>query len=645
MNTARSQAPWLVAAWASSLLACVWAYWPGLAGPFVFDDFGTIADLGDLGGVRDWNSFKAFVLGGHAGPTGRPFALLTFLIDANNWPADPWPFKRTNLVIHLLSGILLGLLSSRVLKLLDFDRRKAGWCALIAAAVWLLHPFLVSTTLYAVQRMAQLSTLFVFAGLLGYLRGRSMIASRPASGYVVMTLSLVVFTLLSTVSKENGILLPLLAGVAEITIVASRRQQLAPLNRYWAIAFLVLPAAVVILYLGGRLFRDDIFAVVGLRDFSLYERILTQPRVLVDYLRHWYVPELYTTGIFQDHILKSESLVRPVTTLLSVLFHVAVIAVLVARRTRWPLAAFAGLFFYGAHLLESTTLNLELYFEHRNYLAAAFLFLPLVVALRDWTTMRVFGFAAVAVLLMLTGFTRYSATIWASYDSIVEASARKAPTSARAQQQYALNLFNEQRYDEAFSIIERAVATMPDKADLQITRTIMLCEVGLLSSDEFARVRDSLAALPYDPRQIDFYQRLSGAIVDGRCPDVSARDAQTLFDAMLELPANSDPQSLAYSQIQFLLGFAHVHLDKPTAAAQAFDRSLVARPGAGHAMLMASIFAANEYYAEALGLSDRALARIRSGQSGDLESTRISEAEIVDFQRRVREAMRDPDAT
>lgn len=88
--------------------AAVVAYWPGLDGPFLLDDFGSIRALGDYGGVVDWQSFKIFVFGGHAGPTGRPVSLLSFLIDANNWPAESWPFKRTNLVIHLLTGAVLG---------------------------------------------------------------------------------------------------------------------------------------------------------------------------------------------------------------------------------------------------------------------------------------------------------------------------------------------------------------------------------------------------------------------------------------------------------------------------------------------------------------------------------------------------------
>ena len=243
-------------AWLAVMAIAVLAYLPGLAGPFLFDDFGSITPLGSHGGVTDWYSFKAFVFGGNAGPTGRPISLLTFLIDANNWPADAWPFKRTNLVIHLLNGLVLGVLVRSILRILDFNENEVRWIALVSSALWILHPFLVSTTLYVVQRMAQLSTLFMFTGLAFYLYGRSFLAENPKKAYTGMSLAIGGFTLLAMLSKENGILLPLLVGVIEITVVASQRHRLPGLNRLWAAAFIVLPAVVVGLYLGDRFFHD-----------------------------------------------------------------------------------------------------------------------------------------------------------------------------------------------------------------------------------------------------------------------------------------------------------------------------------------------------------------------------------------------------
>ncbi len=83
------------------------AYYRGLSGPFLLDDWGTLAKLGAYGPVNNFTTWVSYLTAGIAGPSGRPIALLPFLIDARNWPANPWPFKLTNVLIHLLNGALL----------------------------------------------------------------------------------------------------------------------------------------------------------------------------------------------------------------------------------------------------------------------------------------------------------------------------------------------------------------------------------------------------------------------------------------------------------------------------------------------------------------------------------------------------------
>ena len=166
------------------LLIVGWlAYWPGRNGPFLFDDFSNLAPLGDYGQIDTWWKAVAYVTSGFAGPTGRPLALATFLLDARNWPAAPEAFKLTNVAIHLLNGALLAGLCAALARALGLTRRPAAWAGVLAAGLWLLDPFWVSTTLYVVQRMAMLAATFVFAGLWGYAHGRALLAQgrRPLS--------------------------------------------------------------------------------------------------------------------------------------------------------------------------------------------------------------------------------------------------------------------------------------------------------------------------------------------------------------------------------------------------------------------------------------------------------------------------------
>ncbi len=642
-----SSAYFVPVCWGLLILLVVMAYWPGLGGPFVLDDFDSIAALGNRGGVVDWETFKAFVLGGSSGPTGRPVSLLTFLIDANNWPAESWPFKRTNLIIHCLCGVLLGVLTQQILALLHYERREAHYIAIAAAGIWLLHPFLVSTTLYIVQRMAQLSTLFSFAGLILYLRGRVLLPTNARRAYILMTTSIVLFGLLAMLSKENGILLPLLVGTVELTVVANQRELLGKLNRYWCIVFLLVPTLVIGAYLSARLFSGSFFEVVPPRDFSLYERGLTQPRILFDYLQNWFLPKLYTTGVFQDHFIKSSGLFAPLTTLLSVLAHAGIIALAIVKRRSWPIFALAALFFYTSHLLESTVMNLELYFEHRNYLASAFLFLPLLVALRRKIELRQFALLSLIIWLLLGSFTYYSSSVWASWPGMVEASAHKAPTSARAQAQYSVLLFNAGRHDESIEVLDRAIKIIPVSSPLLIVnRLVTLCELDRLTAAEFDAQALSLSITSYDARMISIYSSLADAVVSGKCANVRTTQLNEFFKQMLSLPVSLKKQTLEYSQVQYLVGFSYVHSGQPKKATTAFSESLSARSGAGHAMQMAAILASSNFGHEALHFSDLALADLAAQATGALNTAVVSEADIHIFQDTVRadiKALQDVD--
>jgi protein O-mannosyl-transferase len=451
-----------------------------------------------------------------------------------------------------------------------------------------------------------------------------------------MSLSVAFFTLLAMLSKENGILLPLLIGVMEFTIIASQREQIAALNRYWAWIFLIAPSIIIFLYLGEKVFRQNFFDVIAPRDFSIHERVLTQPRVLFDYLQNWFVPKLYTAGVFQDHFIKSTGLFSPITTVISAFFHVFIITISIINRRKWPLFALAALFFYAGHILESTVINLEMYFEHRNYLAAALLFLPLVDLLQRKGSRRSFVAVAAVALLILTGLTRYSATVWEDYPSMVEAAARKAPTSARAQGQYSLNLFNEGRYDESLEVIDRAIENVPNNGFLLLTRSSILCQLGILSDGDIDLMASIFSAKLFDPRSLELYTTLASLVVNGRCPQVSLDEIRLMLSKMLQVPENADPRSLRYSQLKYLIGFIDVHANRPSQALAAFEESLRARPGAGHAMMMAAVMASKEHHEEALYLSDLALSQLQATMTDALSVGLVRESDIIEFRAIVR---------
>ncbi|MCP4303059.1 MAG: hypothetical protein GY783_20945, partial [Gammaproteobacteria bacterium] len=131
----------------------------------------------------------------------------------------------------------------------------------------------------------------------------------------------------------------------------------------------------------------------------------------------------------------------------------------------------------------------------------------------------------------------------------------------------------------------------------------------------------------------------ASSVVNGKCPDVSKDALRAMFENMLLVPYNADPQSLQYSQIKYYIGFVDVHAGKPLQAAKAFEESLRARPGASHAMIMAAHLATGGYFEEALDFSDLALSQLDVLPQGVLRGARVYEADIKAFQAIVRSDM------
>ena len=364
---------------------------------------------------------------------------------------------------------------------------------------------------------------------------------------------------------------------------------------------------------------------------------MTQPRVVADYLQNWFLPKLYTTGVFQDHVIKSTGLFSPVSTAVGVVFHIGLIVLAFVKRRQLPLFAFAILFFYANHLLESTTLNLELYFEHRNYMAAGFLFLPLIVLLRDKMGRQVGVLVACFVLLTLVGFTRFSATVWSDYDGMVAASARKAPASARAQVEFAINLFNAGQYEQSLLVLDRAIENVPTVNPLLLLNQLIIqCNLRKLQPQDLDEAIASLSTKSYDARYLRHYTNLIQALTENRCPGVELGQLGPLFADMLQNPANTEEGSLSLSHIYYLAGYVELKVGSREEAARQFHASLDTKPDPGSAMTMAALMATAGYYEEAMLFSERALEYLDVESRGIRLGVKVTENDILQFRATVK---------
>src|SRR5690606_30816836 len=144
---------------------------------------------------------------------------------------------------------------------------------------------------------------------------------------------------------------------------------------------LLLPAVLGLAWMLPRVLSPEAYAT---RNFDLGERLLTEGRVLVDYLHWTLLPDLSQLSLYHDAYPVSHGLLNPPATLWSILILGALIITTLRLKKGRPLMALGLAWFFCAHLLTATIWPLELVYEHRNYFASFGLCLALG-ALLLWT--------------------------------------------------------------------------------------------------------------------------------------------------------------------------------------------------------------------------------------------------------------------
>lgn len=444
-----------LALFAVVLTVTVFVYWPGLSGPLLLDDMPQLEGLIKESGTDPVALFRNYIIS-TSGPTGRPVAMATFIADAIAHGPDIWWWKYSNLMFHMINGLLVFWLTALLFQASPRKSVFDPWVAgVIVAGLWLLHPLLVSTVLYTVQRMTELSTLFVLAGLVSYVKGRLVQEQSRGVGWLLIGVGFFVFYPLAIFSKENALMYPVFCSLTEM-LVLRFRGPVSVARQVKAFHVLLLVGYMV----AGALFLANFSSIVldnyAARDFTLSERVLTQFRVIVIYLSMLLLPIQRNMGFFHDDLDVSTSLFDPFTTVLSALFLIALIASGIALRRKLPLYALGVLFFFASHAIESSVLGLELMFEHRNYTGSVGILIAAVsigVAAAEHRR----GMAVIAAI-GLVGFpllTWQRSLTWSSPGYMYEYMYRAHPESPRLNLIYANLSAITKDYQQAHEFLDK----------------------------------------------------------------------------------------------------------------------------------------------------------------------------------------------
>lgn len=514
----------------AAFLLTVVCYWPSLSGPFLFDDIPNLELIGERGGLDSADKYLEFITSGRSGPLGRPLSLASFTLDGQTWPTDPRPFRITNLIIHLVNGVLLFLVSRAIFST-SHTRETADNLALLCTTLWLLHPLLVSTTAYVIQRMTQLSCLFTLTGLLCYIRGRNYLPKAPIRGWIWIVGGMGLSGALALLSKENGILLPFYALVLEVTIFSSIA--INARNRNTLLALLCLPLIAVVAYL--MLNWDNTLLGFELRPFALQERLLTQAVVLIDYLRQIGLPQLSGLGIIHDDYPLSRGLFDPVATVFSFLAITALLVVALRYRKRWPLVSLGILWFFAGHSLEAGPFALELYFEHRNYLPLLGPLIAISSLLPLWSPKlrRLLPLILILFISMESFLTWQAATTWGNEERFTQTALVEHPNSLRAQEYIANRYVFQRRYSDALATREVLAEKYPDHVPTKMSILNLRCVLDILTEEQIQTTLEFLERSGYHRETVGFLAPLTSNAASNTCSALGFAEVQELFDALL----------------------------------------------------------------------------------------------------------------
>lgn len=383
-------------------------YWPGLTGPFLFDDFPSLVQNPKVHAADlSISSLQRAAFGFDPGGGGRPLAMASFAVNYVLGGMDPWGWKLGGLVVHLVNACLVYLLCLRLFRLAAVERLRhaSAWAV---AALWAVHPLQVSSVLYVVQRMETLSLTFVLLALLAYLRGRTV--QQHGRGGWLWIASCVPLVGLSLACKETAALFPVYTLALELTLLKFAAYRTG-VQRFWRWGYGAGVAIGLVLFCAVVLPRYGSESVYVLRDFTAWQRVLTQLRVLPMYLGQMLLPSPQWMTFYYDDIVASRSLLAPVTTLWGGLALLALFGVAVWVRRRMPLLSLGILWFFAAHLITSNVVPLELAFEHRNYFALLGILLALAdlvrrIPVKDGPAIKVVAVSAVVLAIAALGWVR-----------------------------------------------------------------------------------------------------------------------------------------------------------------------------------------------------------------------------------------------
>ncbi|MCG6154843.1 tetratricopeptide repeat protein [Rubinisphaera margarita] len=469
-------------------------YGNSFAGVFVFDDTNSILDNPS---IRSFDAFFATLSWDSLVRPGRWLAYLTLTANYAISELEPWSYHLVNLLIHLVNALLLFELVRMSTRRLQFPEEQAKLLAFCVALLWAVHPLQTQAVTYVIQRIEALASLFYLGVFFGF--AKSQETSRKA--WLVM----------SFVSFWCGLWTKQIIVTAPLLLLCYDRI-------FWAVSWkelwrkrglfhaaMLLSAAWLVLLTFVRLGNDYAGNTAGpgtgigsSSGVTPLQYALTQPGVVLFYLRLWFLPIGQNLDHFWQPATLPEEIVPPLIIILGLL-----------AATGWalwkaPVVGFAGLWFFLILAPTSTIVPIrDLAVEHRVYLPSAALSVLCVAGLawvmRRWKGAEDYSRALLLTcggLAMVLGvMTHLRNDVYSSEYALWQDVVNKSPNNGRALTNLVEHYQLRGQVEQAEQMARRAVNSLPNSPETQNLLGSVLIDLGKTQEAE-QHVRQSLKLNP-----------------------------------------------------------------------------------------------------------------------------------------------------
>jgi protein O-mannosyl-transferase len=550
-----------------------------LNAPWHFDDYQNITHNKNVQiTVLDINNIKKSIFESPSGDSlNRPFSYLSFTLNWL-WGKDKVTgYHVVNIAIHVVSSLFLYLVILQLLQTPNagrWDKDSLFFIALLSTVLWAIHPIQTQAVTYIVQRMASMAAMFYLIGIFCYLKARML--SFRTSRIIFWGLCFIAF-LLGVGSKNNAILLP--ASLILIEFLFFQNLSLKTVQKRAGVIFLI--SILLIGVTGVLLFMENglnqLFDGYEKRPFTMLERVLTQPIILLFYLSQIFYPVAHRFSITHD-VTYATSLFQPWYTFFAIAVIILLLGIAIWRIRKNPFLSFAILFYFGNHVIESSILPLEMVFEHRNYLPSFFLFIPVAIGIKKMLdhykcirkTTYYFIVCFVCALIMGIGVSTYIRNWdWRSVRSLWQDAAEKAPQSARPLHNLAWGYYEPTgQYEIAIDLYHKALNLKINRLNSKATA------YNNLASIHYSKFKDYDKAIDYARKALDIMPEytISHLILCNSLAMLSQYEKALIqLDQILETNPN-------VSKVHYLKGFILMKTNQLEKALPFFQESIRLSP-------------------------------------------------------------------